>query len=554
MQCKVRRKHCSFTRTDLQSNDEHSIPENSISDREKLADISSRIDKLSMTSPGQGREGRWLVDINLLFHGDNTIKNRKNTSAVHDTIDTDMINLFFEHKYNIFPIIQKSIFYRLLEHQDPLITPCLLYSIYCHGAQYKNMAKADDYYQKAEILVRESLRRPSIATVISLSLLSMYESNGSSTGSGINNGLSRIYRDMACRLCYDLKLHKRCSSNNAVVTLDEMELRKRAYWVCYCMDKINSMLTGKPCLLSLRDADIDMPTVLSTGDPNELDINRCFLEHIRLMKISEQALLMDIPEHQAGTARLPENEQQVLTLDHYLSIWFDQLPPILKHLPLQEGGLMEPFVAHIRLVYCFVAIFVLQPITFISSSCSSDSKHIQQRCRTVANEITCLGYAMVHQPNTILSFTLLAQVLMAATRVHIMDCADENLALAKEARFMFQQSLRALKGILQFRIVPYIFEFTATVEKALRDADTGDSCTRNSSPKVHMLSPIYPKPTSAEQDRLLSEFSQNRFYQPIPPPPLSEESSVDPSSSRSVYDLEHAFSSTGIQSWQEDRL
>ncbi|KAI8360828.1 fungal-specific transcription factor domain-containing protein [Blakeslea trispora] len=535
-----------------------------MSDRETLVDISNRIDKLSVISPGQGKEGRWLVDINLLFHGDNSIRNRRNASAVHDAIDTDMINLFFEHKYNIFPIIQKSIFYRLLEHQDPLITPCLLYSIYCHGAQYKDPAKADEYYLKAEILVRESLRRPSIGTVISLSLLSMYESDGSSTGSGIDNGLSRIYRDMACRLCYDLKLHKRCSSNSAIVTLDEMELRKRAYWVCYCMDKINSLLTGKPCLLSLRDADIDMPTVLSTGDPNEHDINRCFMEHIRVMKISEQALLMDIPERQAGTARLPENEQQVLQLDHYLSIWYEQLPPILKHLPLQDAVstaplFMEPFVAHMRLVYYFVSIFVLQPITLISSSCSSISQHIQQRCRTVASEITRLGYAMVHQPNTILSFTLLAQVLMSATRIHIMNCADENVAQAEEARFMFRQSLKALKGILQFRIIPCIFEFTITIENVLTDADTGDSCTRNSSPKVHMLSPIFPKPTStAKQDHLLDEFSNNGFYRdthsrPIPPPSaMMAKNNIDTHYSGSVYDLEHAFSSTEIRSWQDN--
>lgn len=474
-------------------------------EQDELNRTSQQLERLGMLWPGEGKEGRWLVDINLLFNGaEETATNEpaQPHSAAFASLNNNLLALFFRHRHTIFPILPKSIFYRLLEHRDALITPLLLNSMYCNAAHYsqEDAAQADNYFQKAQTLLDTYIDTPNLSLVISLCLLSTYESNRCGTGAPIGRSKARIYRDMACRMCYDLKLHKRYSFHNTGATPDDIELRKRAYWVCYCLDKVQSLVTGKPYLLSSKDIDIDFPVVLGTDDSSEFEVNTCFVEHIKLMQISERVLQLEIPDRQAGMLRSPENEQLVLDLDGQLLYWLRNLPPSLQWTPLNTNSDMIPtqppqnaLVAHLHLVFNYLNISVLQPIASTSLSSSPASLVIQQRCALVATNLTQLTCAMAEQPNFIISFTFMAEAIMAALRVHIMNCADERAHIARHARFMFQRSLRSLRAILHHRVLDRIQDFATTIEKALADADTGNSSSRNSSPKIHVLSPIIPR-------------------------------------------------------------
>ncbi|KAF1803108.1 fungal-specific transcription factor, partial [Mucor lusitanicus] len=488
-----------------------------------------QLERLSMMWPGEGKEGRWLVDINLLFNGaEETALNEpaQPNSASFLNLNNNLLALFFRHRHTIFPILPKSIFYRLLEHRDALITPLLLNSMYCNAAHYshEDAAEADSYFRKAQALLDTYIDTPNLSLVISLCLLSTFESNRYGTGPPIGRSKARIYRDMACRMCHDLKLHKRYSFHNTGATPDDIELRKRAYWVCYCLDKVQSLVTGKPYLLSSKDIDIDFPVVLGTDDSSEFDVNTCFVEHIKLMQISERVLQLEIPDRQAGMLRSPENEQLVLDLDGQLLYWLRNLPPSLQWTPLNTNNDMIPtqppqnaLVAHLHLVFNYLEISVLQPIASTSLSSSPASLIIQQRCASVATNLTQLTCAMAEQPAFIISFAFMAEAIMSALRVHIMNCADEKTSTARHARFMFQRSLRSMRAILQHRVLDRIQDFATTIEKALVDADTGNSSSRNSSPKIHVLSPIIPR-TAA---------SSTSIHNTIAPMPMDPYANMD---------------------------
>ena len=492
-------------------------------EQDELNKTFRQLEKLSMMWPGEGKEGRWLVDINLLFNGaeETTAMNElTQPSASPVNLNSNLLALFFRHRHTIFPILPKSIFYRLLEHRDALITPLLLNSMYCNAAHYsqEDAAEADVYFKKAQLLLDSCIDTPNLSLVISLCLLSTFESNRYGSGPHIGRNKARIYRDMACRMCYDLKLHKRYSFHNTGATPDDIELRKRVYWVCYCLDKVQSLVTGKPYLLSSKDIDIDFPVVLGTDDGSEFDVNNCFVEHIKLMQISERVLELEIPDRQAGILRSPENEQLVLDIDEQLLYWLRNLPQQLQWTPLNTSNDMIPtqphlnaLVAHLHLVFNFLEISVLQPIASTSLSSSPVSLIIQQRCSTVATNLTQLTCAMVDQPNTIMSFTLVAETIMAAVRVHIMNCADEKLNTARHARFMFQRSLRSMKILLHHRVLDRIQDFATTIDKALIDADTGNSNSRNSSPKIHVLSPIIPRTTTAPNQNNMAPMSTDHY-------------------------------------------
>ncbi|CEP07688.1 hypothetical protein [Parasitella parasitica] len=530
----------------------------------ELSKTLRQLEKLSMMRPGEGKEGLWLVDINMLFNGaeEAAVSEPAPPSTASLNLNSSLLSLFFRHRHSIFPILPKTIFYRLLEHRDPLITPLLLNSMYCNAAHFSlaDAVDADNYYKKAQALLAVSLDTPNLSLVISLCLLSTFESNRHSTGPHTGRNTARIYRDMAFRMCYDLKLHKRYGFHNSGATLDDIELRKRVYWVCYCLDKVQSLVTGKPCLLSSKDIDIDFPVVLGTDDASEFDVNTCFVEHIKLMQISERVFEMGIADLQNSVLRSLESEQMVLDLDGQLLYWLRNLPQQLQWTPVDARNDMIPtqppssaLIAHLHLVFNFLEISVLQPIASTSLSSSPRSLVIHHRCASAATNLTQLACSMVGQLDFILSFSLMAEALMAAVRVHIMNCADVKISASSHARFMFQHSLRCMRIILHHRVLDHIQEFATTIEKALVDADKGNnSSSRNSSPKMHVLSPIIPRTTAPG-----SLAQKNVVFIPVESYPSVEDrwsARVNNSNGQSPFGLVSPASSTASGSLEKSVL
>jgi hypothetical protein len=477
------------------------IAEQRAQEQDTLRKVSQQLDKLSMMWPGEGKEdGSWVVDADLLFRREPIISPW--THPFPEKMNPNLLNLYFRYRYTIFPVLPKTTFYRLLERRDSFITPLLLNSIYCNAAHFSNDEAADAsvYFKKAQDLLDAHLDTPSLSTVVALCLMSTYEPNRYSIGPHVSKSKRRLYCDMALRMCYDLNLHRR--SQDETATLEDIELRKRVYWICYCLDKVESLISGRPVLMYSRDIEIDFPIVLRSDDTTEYEITICLVEHIKLMQLAERALQLDFPDRR-HIINTPQNEQMVIDLEKQLQYWLRGLPSHLQWTPLandrDNNVPTQPpanaLVAHLHLVYNITELHVLQPYLSI----------FQPRCASVATNITQLTCAMADQPNFILSFSLIADGIIAAVRTHIMSCADEKLNTARHARFMFQRSLRSLRSILHHRVNSTIEYFASTLEQVLASADNGNS--RNSSPKLHVLSPIIPRTAPSSFPESLNPFA-----------------------------------------------
>ncbi|KAI9478336.1 MAG: fungal-specific transcription factor domain-containing protein [Benjaminiella poitrasii] len=528
--------HLSISSSSAQSIDT-ATQERTSKEQANLRKTLERLDTLSMMWPGEGKEGRWLVDMNLLFSGVNSSENAPKPPYPPSPVNVNkhLLNLYFRHRHAMLPILPKSIFYRLLEHRDPLITPLLLNSMYCHAAHFAHgsTSEANHYFKHAQLLLdTHYMDTPSLSVVIALCLMSTYESSQQGTEARVSKAKTTMYWDMACHMCHDLKLHKRSSSHNtSTTTPDEIELCKRAYWAVYSLDKLKSIMTARPFLLSSKEVDIDFPIILgdSQSDPQEYEISVCFIEHIKLMRLAEHVFQSGVPDRQTVNImmRSPDTVQRVLNCDSQLMQWLRNLPSALQWTPplsftncsftTEEQHDMIPtqpprnaLVAYLHLVFNFLHISLLQSVAFSSLSSSSASFMVQRRLSAVATNLTQLTCAMADQPNCILSFHLAAEAIMAAVRVHIIRCADEKPARARNARYMFQRSLRSLRSILHHRVIDGIQTFAATIEKVLADADASQNTSTNitttshnnsnssnrsnsSSPKFHTLSPIIPR-------------------------------------------------------------
>lgn len=66
----------------------------------------------------------------------------------------------------------------------------------------------------------------------------------------------RTYVGLAMRLCIDIGLHRKGSTTNDFSL--QAELKKRAFWTTYCLDRQVSIALGRPFAISDRDIDAEV--------------------------------------------------------------------------------------------------------------------------------------------------------------------------------------------------------------------------------------------------------------------------------------------------------
>ncbi|KAG0166645.1 hypothetical protein DFQ30_006946 [Apophysomyces sp. BC1015] len=492
MQCKARRRPCSFSKdgsledtaddakaltevnevlystptsstATVESNDGEERVVNETQEKEKQQRTIHILDTLGATWSGEKKgSAKWMV-ADLL-----RVPPRWDAEVVvsplrASKVQRHLLTLFFRHRYTLFPLVPKRLFYEQLDTNGPLITPLLLYSMYAHGAQFSDDDDDEWFFQQAKYLLDSYLDIPRLSTVISLCLLSLYEPKQSTD----HRCRSSLYSSMAFRMSAELSLFKGYLSNHSEnVTGYHVELCKRVCWSCYCLDKMQNMMTGQPWLIRGKDIGWDMPLLQPGDDVTEHETLEGFVAYIRLMQICERALQRE--SSQPSIVRTQNDEQNALSFDNELVHWLQSLPLQLQWTPLPSQINTVPreppsnaFVAHLHLIYNIVEFYVLQPYA------NPSAKTAYQRCAAAATNLTQLICLLAEQSNFILSYSLVAHCAMVVIPVHISNCADKDTRFANHARFMFQRTMQGLRQLVQKRTIPGVDRFALSLEQAL---------------------------------------------------------------------------------------
>ncbi|KAI7851584.1 fungal-specific transcription factor domain-containing protein, partial [Circinella umbellata] len=186
----------------------------------------------------------------------------------------EMLELFFRENYEVLPIIPQRYFFKQLRCKGPIITPLLLNAIYAQTSRYLDTSKYPDlpkpevFFHRAKRLLDDFLDGPRISTVVALCYMSLYEPSPSTHRSGSPFCRSWIYSGMAYRMCLELGLHNQTNISKDL-TREEIELRKRVFWSCYCLDKVQSGGWERPWMISKKFALVDIPVGLPDDDADE---------------------------------------------------------------------------------------------------------------------------------------------------------------------------------------------------------------------------------------------------------------------------------------------
>ncbi len=122
----------------------------------------------------------------------------------------------------------------------------------------------EQHYEQALRHLDEICRYHDMRTVQVLLLFSIY-SLRSPRGPG-----AWTYVGLAMRNCIEMGLHRRTMKKRSIL---ENEMRKRIFWVCYCLDRQISIILGRPFAISDRDIDVEVSTPGLCGDHIQLTMH-----------------------------------------------------------------------------------------------------------------------------------------------------------------------------------------------------------------------------------------------------------------------------------------
>ncbi|KAI7905966.1 fungal-specific transcription factor domain-containing protein [Cokeromyces recurvatus] len=373
-------------------------------------------------------------------------------------IQMHLIDLFFQTRYNFIPIVPKQLFYKQLQTKGPLITPLLLNAIYCVVSRFstrKDVPKSSTFFNRAKRLIDDFLDVPRMSTVVALCLLSLYEPIPIASKSTVDQHCrSWIYSGMAFRMCLELGLNMDTPHSRGCLSEDSIELRRRIFWTCYCLDKFQSVEWERLWSIPSSLAKTALPKVLPDDDDEERWILCAFQQKIKLCLIAEEGLQIRASFSLRNDFH---NEQFYEKVDQYrLKIlhWRDSLSPQtiwnLKQSKTVKDVMNEhqnsPVFYYVRMLYYFMLTDVL---FYLPTTEQNANDH-----RMYATQLTKHIEFFCDNPSMIVRYELIAHAIIAALRIHIRYLDDKNHQIAQQSSHLFNRCIGIIQKLQNFAIIP----------------------------------------------------------------------------------------------------
>ncbi|KAJ2161507.1 hypothetical protein GGF46_001446 [Coemansia sp. RSA 552] len=264
---------------------------------ESLSHLGKGVGHLTLDPTGSlrylGDSSGWYIVNRSLLTSDASPRLTKGPPMPDFDEQIRLVSLYFKYVHPVFPILYKSHFLMRAFDRDMRPQPALMSAVFAAASTYKaREAQSKDglarvriqmavHFQRAKMYLDEQYTHNTIASILTLLLMSVYEQGTMSTRSW-------LYSGMAIRKAYDLGLHRDVGmakhEGSSVLSRTETELRQRAWWGCYTMDIMVSATLGRPT--TIRDFTFDVPYPADYGeDDDELLVNSSMADEPSIDKL-----------------------------------------------------------------------------------------------------------------------------------------------------------------------------------------------------------------------------------------------------------------------------
>ncbi|ORY01752.1 fungal-specific transcription factor domain-domain-containing protein [Clohesyomyces aquaticus] len=263
-----------------------------------------------------------------------------------------LFSVFFNRLHTRWPILDRSVYESVFERQSAhgamsVIERSTLHLIYAISARFLQLTKQsadvdpEAHFAAAIEPMDYILEQHNSATVQFLTLLAIYGQR-SPYGAGVWSQVR-----FAITLCVELGMHRKPTPHSPLRNPRDLEIRRRIFWSCYCLDRLTSTLLGRTFAISDRDINVELPSdgpqlwdLTSTQQPS--DDGKAwsnimpFIHIVKLRqlqsKIQRTVFRVDVDPLSTSQSRSNDKVSRIRDL---LDEWVNTIPEPPPHV---EGG------------------------------------------------------------------------------------------------------------------------------------------------------------------------------------------------------------------------
>ncbi|KAJ4982716.1 fungal specific transcription factor domain-containing protein [Stagonosporopsis vannaccii] len=176
-----------------------------------------------------------------------------------------LFDFFFERIHPRWPLLDRAIYEDLFDRQYlpgllSITERSIMHLIYAITARFLTVTKkpcgVDDEAQLAAATgsMEHIMKQHDLRTVQFLILLGIHGQR-SPYGAG---AWSQVR--YATSVCIEMGLHRKRSSPISTAEVRETEVRRRAFWSCYSLDRVTSIVLGRAFAIPDRDINVELPS------------------------------------------------------------------------------------------------------------------------------------------------------------------------------------------------------------------------------------------------------------------------------------------------------
>ncbi|KAM0716412.1 hypothetical protein Q7P37_007857 [Cladosporium fusiforme] len=338
-----------------------------------------------------------------------------------------LFDMFFERIHTRWPLLDRVVYEDLFTKQYisgglTVIERSIFHLIYAITARFLTLTRqlcsvdSERHLAAATEPMDIILEQHSLVTLQFLVLLGVHGQRspyGAGAWSQIRYALS---------VCIEMGLHRKRTKISSVQEARDVEIRRRIFWSCYCLDRATSIVLGRAFAISDRDINVELPSAggqfwtLTHNEPRDPSKGpwsnvEPFVHIIKLDKINSRiykAVFRVDRDVQNGSAEERARlDDKMAAIKTDLDEWLRTCPQTPKH-GHKTTWMYDPESAYLD-ASDFYGVQYHKAVLFLYTALLPDLKTSDPRFITCARsaESVCTAYKRLNQNRT-LTYTMIS--------------------------------------------------------------------------------------------------------------------------------------------------